>query len=216
MLNKTSCITYNMGMASAAESGTARGAATRARILAATAGLLSGSGTHSVTVNEIARAAGVYPNQITHHYGSKDRLVLDAAFALFLRDTTRLQAAGRRAEEAEQFREVLARTALAMPSTVIVVQALASTGDDAAQRERVRLLLAVLFRQSERYLKRVTTEHGWTSTSGFGRDARTFWSAAFGATLLASAGVTGGPSDLDLAATLSITDPAEAPNSASR
>ncbi len=189
------------------DTGTARGAATRARILAATAGLLSASGQRSLTVSEIARAAGVYPNQITHHYGSKDRLVLDAAFALFLRDTARLQAAGRRATSAEQFRKVLARTALAMPSTVIVVQALASTGDDAAQRERVRLLLAILFRQSERYLERITQEQGWTSASGADRDARTFWSAAFGATLLASAGVTGSPSDLDLAATLSVIDP---------
>jgi AcrR family transcriptional regulator len=193
--------------------GTPRGAATRARILAATAGLLSASRTasadgdgtlRSVTVSEIARAAGVYPNQITHHFGSKDRLVLDAAFALFLRDTTRLQAAGRRATSATAFRQVLARTALAMPSTPLVVQALASAGDDAAQRERVRLLLAVLFRQSERYLERVVTEHGWTSPSGVGRDARTFWSAVFGATLLADAGVTGGPSDLDLAGTVSI------------
>jgi len=193
-------------MASATGSGTARGAATRARILAATAGLLSASEPRGITVSEIARAAGAYPNQITHHFGSKDRLVLDAAFALLLRDTTRLQAAGRRATDVGQFREVLARTALAMPATVIVVQALARAGDDAPQRERVRLLLAVLFRQSERYLERVTRERDWTSASGVGRDARTFWSAVFGATLLASAGVTGGPSDLDLAATLSIAD----------
>ncbi|MFJ4074175.1 TetR family transcriptional regulator [Curtobacterium sp. PhB137] len=201
-------------MATTDGTGTTRGAATRARILAATAGLLSagaagdagGASTarHAVTVSEIARAAGVYPNQITHHYGSKDRLVLDAAFALFLRDTTRLQAAGRRAGSADAFRQVLARTALAMPSTLLVVRALAAAGDDDAQRERVRLLLAVLFRQSERYLERVVAEHGWTSPSGVGRDARTFWSAVFGATLLADAGVTGGPSDLELAGTVSI------------
>lgn len=196
--------------------GTQRGAATRARILAATAGLLSahptsaehpgdGPRTHrQVTVSEIARAAGVYPNQITHHYGSKDRLVLDAAFTLFLRDTTRLQAAGRRATSAGAFRQVLARTALAMPSTALVVRALGSTGDDGAQRERVRLLLAVLFRQSERYLERIVDERDWSSSSGVARDARTFWSAVFGATLLADAGVTGGPSDLDLAGTVSI------------
>jgi AcrR family transcriptional regulator len=187
-------------------SGTARGAATRARILAATAGLLSADGGahRTVTVGAVARAAGVYPNQVTHHFGSKDRLVLDAAFTLFLRDTTRLQTAGRRARSSESLRRVLARTALAMPSTPVVVRALAAAGDDVAQRERVRLLLAVLFRQSERYLERVLTERGWTSRNGVGRDARTFWSAVFGATLLADAGVTGGPSDLDLAGTLSI------------
>ncbi|MDR6688685.1 AcrR family transcriptional regulator [Arthrobacter sp. 1088] len=180
-----------------------RGQATRAKILAATAELLE-SGARAVTVGEIARAAGVYPNQITHHYGSKDRLMLDAAFSLFLRDTMRLQAAGRRAGSAQMFRQILARTALSMPSSVLVVRALSATGSDDGQREHIRLLLALLFRQSERYLDRVMNERGWTSPSGAGRDTRTFWSAVFGATLLADAGATGGPSDLDLASTLSI------------
>ena len=181
-----------------------RGAATRAKILAAAAELL-GSGARGVTVSEIARAAGVYPNQITHHYGSKDRLVLDAAFSLLLRDTARLQTAGRRARSAGLFQQVLARTALAMPSTTLVVRALSTAGNDEAQRERARVLLEVLFRQSERYLDRVIIERGWTSRSGTDRDARTFWSAVFGATLLADAGATGGPSDIDLAGTISIS-----------
>ncbi|MBT2501185.1 TetR/AcrR family transcriptional regulator C-terminal domain-containing protein [Curtobacterium sp. ISL-83] len=194
-----------------------RGAATRARILAATAGLLAGSATDTgsarpgavprgatVTVSAIARAAGVYPNQITHHFGSKDRLVLDASFALFLRDTARLQAAGRRARTADGFRRALARTALAMPSTTLVVHALGTSADD-AQRARVRELLAVLFRQSERYLDRVLAERSWSSANGTGRDARTFWSAVFGAVLLSDAGVAGGPSDVDLATTVTIT-----------
>lgn len=204
-------------MATTTDGGTPRGAATRARILEATAALLRDAqaasaataehpvATAPVTVSEIARAAGVYPNQITHHYGSKDRLVLDAAFTLFLRDTSRLQAAGRRARTPEGFRSVLARTALAMPSTPLVVRALATTGGDPALRERVRLLLALLFRQSERYLDRVVAEHGWRSPNGVARDARTFWSAVFGATLLADAGATGGPSDIDLAGTVSVT-----------
>lgn len=204
-------------MATTTDGGTARGAATRARILEATAALLRDAQAASaataedpattapVTVSEIARAAGVYPNQITHHYGSKDRLVLDAAFTLFLRDTSRLQAAGRRSRTPEGFRSVLARTALAMPSTPLVVRALATSGGDPALRGRVRLLLALLFRQSERYLDRIVTEHGWRSPNGVARDARTFWSAVFGATLLADAGVTGGPSDIDLAGTVSVT-----------
>lgn len=204
MPNKLSCITYNFPMANSTE-GTrvGRGADTRAKILAATSVLLREERA-GVTVSAIARSAGVYPNQITHHFGSKDRLVLDAAFVLFLRDTTRLQAAARRAGSADAFRNVLARTALAMPSTSVVVRALSSVGGDAELRGRVKVLLVVLFRQSERYLERTINEHGWTSQSGVGRDVRTFWSAIFGATLLADAGVTGGPSDVDLSSTLSI------------
>ncbi|MGU3408715.1 TetR/AcrR family transcriptional regulator C-terminal domain-containing protein [Microbacterium sp. M1A1_1b] len=181
-----------------------RGQATRARILAAAADLLADRGVRAMTVGDVARAAGVYPNQITHHFGSKDRLVVDAAFVRFLRDTTRLQTAGRRASSPEAFRQVLARTALAMPSTGLLVAALGTAQDDDALRERTGTLLAVLFRQSERYLERVVAEHDWTSEHGIPRDARTFWSAVFGAVLFATAGAVGGPSDVDVAATISI------------
>lgn len=183
---------------------TTRGQATRARILAAAADLLADRGPRALTVSDVARAAEVYPNQITHHFGSKDRLVVDAAFVRFLRDTTRLQAAGRRTSSPDAFRQVLARTALAMPSTALLVTALGLAQDDDALRERTATLLAVLFRQSERYLDRMLVEHGWTSEHGIPRDARTFWSAVFGAVLFATAGAAGGPSDVDVAATISI------------
>ncbi|WJX99350.1 TetR/AcrR family transcriptional regulator C-terminal domain-containing protein [Curtobacterium sp. 458] len=193
-------------MATEGDGTTARGSATRARIIAATAGLLTAGGSTDVTVSGIARAAGVYPNQITHHFGSKDRLVLDAAFTLFLRDTSRMQAAGRRVGSPGAFRTLLARTTLAMPSLPLVVAALGVGG-----RERSAHLLGLLFRQSERYLARVAADRGWASRS-LHRDVRTFWSAAFGAALLRAAGGTGGPEDVDLAATLSISaGPADAP-----
>ncbi|WP_260855567.1 TetR/AcrR family transcriptional regulator C-terminal domain-containing protein [Curtobacterium sp. 9128] len=191
-----------------------RGSATRARILAAAADLLGDRSVRTLTVSDVARAAGVYPNQITHHFGSKDRLVVDAAFVRFLRDTTRLQAAGRRATSAVGLRTVLARTALAMPSTALLVGALESAQHDPRVRERTATLLAVLFRQSERYLERVTTDRGWRSEHGVGRDARTFWSAVFGAVLFATAGAVGGPSDVDVAATISITDRPDRPDAA--
>lgn len=186
-------------MATEGDTGTARGSATRARIIAATAGLLAAGGTTEITVGAIARAAGVYPNQITHHFGSKDRLVLDAAFTLFLRDTSRMQAAGRRAGSPEAFRSLLARTTLTMPSLPLVVAALGAGGAG-----RSAQLLALLFRQSERYLARVAAERSWR-IGPLERDVRTFWSAAFGAALLRGAGGTGGPEDVDLASTLSVS-----------
>ncbi|GGK89029.1 AcrR family transcriptional regulator [Curtobacterium luteum] len=186
-------------MATDGDGTTARGTATRARIIAATAGLLAAGASTEVTVSAIARAAGVYPNQITHHFGSKDRLVLDAAFTLFLRDTSRMQAAGRRVASAEAFRNLLARTALAMPSLPLVVGALATGGP-----ERSAQLLDLLFRRSERYLARVAADRGWAA-GALARDVRTFWSAAFGAALLRAAGVAGTPEDVDLASTLSVT-----------
>ncbi len=186
-------------MATEGDGATARGSATRARIIAATAGLLAAGGSTDVTVSGIARAAGVYPNQITHHFGSKDRLVLDAAFTLFLRDTSRMQVAGRRVGSPEAFRSLLARTTLTMPSLPLVVAALGAGG-----LERSTHLLGLLFRQSERYLERIADDRDWV-LGPVQRDVRTFWSAAFGAALLRAAGGAGAPEDVDLAATLSIS-----------
>jgi TetR/AcrR family transcriptional regulator, regulator of cefoperazone and chloramphenicol sensitivity len=155
-------------------------------------------------VAEVAAAADVYPNQVTHHFGSKDRLYVEAAFALLLRETERLQAAGRRMRTPESFRSALARTALAMPSLRSVVVALALAQQNDEVRDEVRRSIEILFRQSERYLDRRLARQGWVSDHGTARDVTTFWSAAFGAVLLSTSGIPGGPSEVDLAAALTI------------
>jgi AcrR family transcriptional regulator len=198
---ESSCITYNSAMAMS----TLRGEATRSRIRRAAMRLLQADG-GVPTVADIARAADVYPNQITHHFGSKDRLFVEASFALLLRDTDRLQSAGRRLRTAEAFRSALARTALAMPSLRHVVAAIALAAERGDAQDEVRRSIALLFRQSERYLDRMLQEHGWVSDHGTARDVKTFWSAAFGAVLLSTRGIPGGPSEVDLAATLTVRD----------
>lgn len=64
--------------------------------------------------------------------------------------------------------------------------------------------LQLLFRQSERFLARKLDEHGWTTEQGISRATKTFWSAVFGAVLISQAGFPGGPSSVDVAATLSL------------
>ncbi|WP_277348137.1 TetR/AcrR family transcriptional regulator C-terminal domain-containing protein, partial [Corynebacterium xerosis] len=64
--------------------------------------------------------------------------------------------------------------------------------------------LNVLFRQSEQFLVRKLWEQGWTIDQDTDRATKTFWSAVFGAVLISQAGFPGGPSSVDVAATLSI------------
>lgn len=191
---------------STARSRTGRGAETRRRIREAAMALFRERRPADVTVGEIASSAGVYPNQITHHFGSKDALYVDAAFALLLRDTERLQAAGRRASTPDALRRALARTALSMPSTTAVVGALALARGNESVQPVLQNALAVLFRQSDRYLSKELAKHGWTTDQGVERATKTFWSAVFGAVLISQAGYPGGPSDIDVAATLVIRD----------
>lgn len=197
-------ITYNDVMGEHKQrSYTARGADTRRRIRATAMELFRDREYGDVTVSELAEAAGEYPNQITYHFGSKDALYIDAAFGLLLRDTERLRKAGQRASTPDTLRAVLARTALTMPSTTAIVSALALARGNPAVQPSVETSLSLLFRQSERFLERVQEERGWTTDQDLGRAVKTFWSAAFGAVLISQAGYPGGPSSVDVAATLS-------------
>ncbi|MDE8670610.1 TetR/AcrR family transcriptional regulator C-terminal domain-containing protein [Pseudarthrobacter sp. H3Y2-7] len=188
--------------------GTPRGVATRARIRDAASDLFMRAPRNEVSVAAIAAAAGVYPNQITHHFGSKDALFIDAAFALLLRDTARLQIAASRAKSVTAFRSVLARTALLMPSLPLAVSALGIAGDSREVIDPVQRNLDLLFARSERFIRDRTTRHGWSTSPELAREVRTFWSATFGAVLLSRAGFPGGASEVDLASILSLTEDA--------
>lgn len=167
-----------------------------------------------VSVAAIAAAAAVYPNQITHHFGSKDALFIDAAFALLLRDTARLKIAASRAKTVTAFRSVLARTALLMPSLPLAVTALGIAGDSRDVINPVQRNLDLLFARSERFIRDRTARNGWSTSPELAREVRTFWSATFGAVLLSGAGFPGGASEVDLARILSLTDDAVLANGA--
>ena len=159
-----------------------------------------------LSVAEIAKAAGVYPNQITYHFGSKDSLMVHAAFLGLLHDAERIERIGERATNAEAFRHNVARAVLAAPSLRPVARALSA---GIARKDLAPVIdthLQLLFRLSRRYLERLIAARGWSAAHPLDLEIRTFWSAAFGATLLARAGVTGNTSDLDLAGTLTIHD----------
>jgi len=156
------------------------------------------------SVAEIAQAAGVFPNQITYHFGSKDSLLVHAAFLALLHDTRRIERVGLQAADGEAFRRTIARVVLALPSLPLVAAALAlgiGRGDLAPVIDRH---LQLLFRQSERFLRALVDSRGWIIERPITQEVRTFWSAALGGALLAQAGVQGSAADLDLAGTLTI------------
>lgn len=159
---------------------------------------------NDVSVSEIARAAGVYPNQVTYYFGSKDSLFIHAAFLALLHDAGRLEPVGYRMKTADAFRGAISRTILSLPSMPTVVQALAV---GTAKPDLAGVLghhLHLLFRQSERYLDDLVRDRSWSLRRPLRVETRTFWSAAFGAVLLAQAGVPGTSAELDLAGTLTI------------
>jgi AcrR family transcriptional regulator len=183
-----------------------RGQATRYRIIEQTARLCTERHGAEVSVAEIAAAAGVFPNQVTYYFGSKDSLLVHAAFLALLHDAETVEPAGLQASDPAAFRREIARAVLSLPSLPAVASALAAAIARPDLAPVVDKHLRLLFRQSERYLRRVVRERGWTLHRTPAAEARTFWSTTLGAVLLARAGAACTAADLDLAGTLTIRD----------
>ncbi|MFK0071697.1 TetR/AcrR family transcriptional regulator C-terminal domain-containing protein [Arthrobacter woluwensis] len=193
----------------APSTGGERGRATRNRLTAAAARLCSERRSLDVSVAEIAREAGVFPNQVTYHFGSKDSLLLHAAFLVLLHETRRVERIGRQAHDAEAFRRNISRAVLALPALPLVAKALATGVAKPELAPVVDHHLHLLFRQSERFLRQQTDSRGWATARPLEAEARTFWSTALGAALLSRAGANGTADDLDLAGVLTVRDGAE-------
>ncbi|MFB7842682.1 TetR/AcrR family transcriptional regulator C-terminal domain-containing protein [Microbacterium sp. NPDC056052] len=183
-----------------------RGHSTRRRLMETTARL--GKEKHGValSVAEIADAAGVFPNQVTYHFGSKDSLLVHAAFLGLLHDTRRIERIGRRAADPATFRRNISRAVFALPSLPLVAGALAIGIAKAELAPVIDHHLQLLFRQSERFVDGILRSRGWRVGRPLDVEVRTFWSAALGGALLAHAGAQGTGADLDLAGTLTIHD----------
>jgi AcrR family transcriptional regulator len=192
------------------------GGGTRYRIMSAAAGLGRARTGSDPSVAEIAQAAGVYPNQITYHFGSKDSLMVHAAFLGLLHDAKRVEKIGWRAADAESFRRNTSRAVMAMPSLPAVSRALAAAIARPELSEVVDTHLRLLFQQSERYLQALAAERDWSSERPLAMEVRTFWSTALGATLLSRAGLNAKTTEIDLAGTLTLHDQDGMPSNASR
>jgi len=177
-----------------------RGRSTRYKIIEQTARLCTERQGAELSVAEIADAAGVFPNQVTYYFGSKDSLLVHAAFLGLLHDAKGIESIGPRSVNAASFRTDIARAVLTLPSLPAGISrpALAPV---------VEKHLDLLFRQSERYLRRLVRERGWRLDRDPAAEARTFWSAALGAVLLARAGAADAAAGLDLAGILTVRDP---------
>ncbi|MEW2587872.1 TetR/AcrR family transcriptional regulator C-terminal domain-containing protein [Streptomyces virginiae] len=186
-----------------------RGRATRRRLIEATARLCEERPGAEVSVAEIADAAGAFPNQVTYYFGSKDSLLVHAAFLGLLHDARRIERIGRQAPDPVAFRRNIARAVLALPSLPAVAQALAAAVSKPELAPVVDRHLQLLFRQSERFMGRLIDSRGWRARRPLSVETRTFWSTALGAVLLVRAGANGTATDLDLAGALTVHDVSE-------
>jgi len=178
-----------------------RGRSTRYRIIEQTARLYARVPNAEPSVAQIASAAGVFPNQVTYYFGTKDSLLVHAAFLGLLHDAKAIEPVGFHAVDADAFRTEIAHAVRMLPSLPSVARALAAGIARPALAPIVDKHLDLLVRQSARYLRRLMRERGWSLARTPEAESLTFWSAALGAVLLTRAGAA---AELDLAGVLTV------------
>lgn len=167
-----------------------RGRQTRGRLLDAAVDLFTRRDRESVSVAEIARAAGAHPNQVTYYFGSKDALYVEAACRTFLQQTVAVTRAGARATTPEDYRGRVARAAVRLAALPALAEALLLVRSRPALATITGYALDVLFRQSAGSLTTALDRHGWVTKRPVAEEVQRFWCAVLGAALLRASGAS--------------------------
>src|SRR3954462_2221054 len=101
----------------------AAGKQTRRALLDAAGRLFSERGLADVSSAEIARAAGVFPSQVTYYFGSKEALFVEAACRGVLYAAADVERAGSRPRTPRTHGRGVGGTALAPPALLTFVEA---------------------------------------------------------------------------------------------
>lgn len=166
----------------------APGRATRSRLLDAAAARFKAQGL-GASVAEIARDAEAFPNQVTHHFGSKEALFVEAACREMLYVAREAEVAAAAANADESYTEALTRAVVGAPGLNLFIEALALTRRRPDLAPQVQKTFARLHAEGDRAYSATASKRGWTAPDP-AVSARRFWTVALGIGLRASSGET--------------------------
>jgi len=165
----------------------AAGQETRRALLDAAARLFEGNGLADVSAADIARAAGVFPRQVTYYFGSKEGLFVEAACRGVLHAATDVERAGRRTRSPRSYVRAVVHTALASPALLSFVEAALLVRCRPELAPRVRETFERLHGEAERAVEESLIKRGWQIRADAATEARGFWAAMFGVVLESAA-----------------------------
>jgi AcrR family transcriptional regulator len=166
----------------------APGRATRSRLLDAAADRFKAQGLVA-SVAEIARDAGAFPNQVTHHFGSKEALFVEAACREMLYVAREAELAAAAANADESYTEALVRSVVGAAGLSLFIEALALTRRRPDLAPQVQKTFERLHAEGRRAYADTALRRGWTAPEPE-VSARRFWTVALGIGLRASSGET--------------------------
>jgi AcrR family transcriptional regulator len=158
---------------------------TRREILLAASRLFADSGYAGVSVFEVAKAAGVFPNQITYYFGGKDGLFIEAAGRLILEAGQSAETAAQTAKSVDEYINILARTVLGpgLPAVIAFIEAMLIARRRSDLAPPIKQTLDRLHEEGTRALTEILVRKRWRLKASAAITAQSFWATITGVAL---------------------------------
>lgn len=137
----------------------------------------------TVSIADIATAAGVFPNQITYYFGSKDALFVEAACRQVLLAGNAVEKASRVGTSRAAYVHAVVNAALEAPGMLAFVDATLLAARNAEVAPLVARTFERLYLVGAKVVAESLMRHGWRSGSSPDYEIRGFWSTILGAAL---------------------------------
>jgi AcrR family transcriptional regulator len=152
----------------------------RSRLLDAAQTLFEQHGASKVTVAQVAQLAGAFPNQVTHHFSSKDAMFVEAACRSMLHTAAALEKAAERCKSLATYTHSLAQQAAQSPSLPFFLEALALAQRQASLSPQVARTMERLQAEGARALEAIAKKRAWQLDESAQVIAKRFWALVVG------------------------------------
>lgn len=158
------------------------GLQTRQSLIEAASRLFLSSGFDAVSVAEIARAVDAFPNQVTHHFGGKEMLFVEAASHAVLRAAKQAERVTRDTPSIEVHTRKLIAQMLGpgAPAVMMFAEAMLMSRRRPALASVIAATLARLHEAGEAAMLDTLRRTGWETRADEASISRSFWAAIFG------------------------------------
>ena len=155
---------------------------TRSQLIESGLKLFAQHGVDNVTLSAVAEPVGAYPNQITHHFGGKDGLFVEAACRGVLRIAKKAETRTRKSATPEEHTRALVSYLLGpgAPFVMMFAEAMLIGRRNEKYRELVTQTLDLLHEAGEAAMVDTYMRTGWKAHATASAITRGFWAAIFG------------------------------------
>jgi AcrR family transcriptional regulator len=159
----------------------------RSQLLDSAVPLFRARGLAAVSVSEIAKAAGAFPNQITYYFGSKDAMFVEAACREMLHVAQQAERRAGRARSLKGYKDALIQEVMGGDTLAFFIEALALGQRQPSLAPQIARTVDRLHREGARAFEQAMTSRRWRTIDSAATVAQRFWALVIGVALRSAA-----------------------------